>query len=302
MSPNHIESSVSFTDAERNRGAPSAETLAKALELVQKHGFVRLLNVFSQSEIASFKQHYERRYRLYLEGTYKPDQRPLFTVDVEGPFGEPTFFANPLTYSILKKRLGKDCILGAMSSVASFPGAPDQYIHRDSQAIFGEHEHDYEIDKGLPSYAMTVLIPLVDCNKETGCTKIWPGSHLRNDKEKTEKTAPLEPEVPAGSVLLTDSKVVHCGGANHSDKVRPLIYMSYHRSWFRDFWGYESRPPVNVSRRQLKKVPNEYQHMLTWTKDPYPLIKLRNAAKRHLPFHLVKKVRSSLRRNSDAAY
>lgn len=288
-----ITSSVRFSDRERDTGVPDSESISRAFALFSEHGFVRLENVFSPQFMVQLTKSYSRRYRMYLEGTYQNDKRPLFTVDVEGVFNDPTFYANPLMLPFIKKCVGDQCIVGAMSSVASFPGAPDQFIHRDSLPIFGG---DYEIDKDIPTYAMTVLIPLVDCNRQTGCTKVWPGSHLRNDPKESESHAPLEPEVRVGSVLITSSKLIHRGGANVSDKLRPLVYMTYHRSWFRDFWGYETRPPVNVSARQLAKVPAEYRHMFAWTKDQYAQIRTRNSVKRLFPFKLVSAVRSLARR------
>lgn len=293
---NPDEACVHFSDEERNAGIPSPEKTSQALLLFQKYGFVRLENVFHPDFLSRLIAHYNERYKMYLEGTYKADLRPLFTVDVEGAFNDPSFYANPIVMPFFKKCLGEDCIVGAMSSVVSFPGAPDQFVHRDSQAIFGD---DYEVDQHVPPYAMTMLIPFVDCTTETGCTKVWPGSHRRNvpNAVETEKTPPFEPEVKVGSVLITNSKVVHRGGANRSQRLRPLVYLTYHRKWFRDFWGYETRPPVNVSALQLRRIPDEYKHMFAWTKDAYATIRIRNAAKRMLPFSVVRAVRSLVRKS-----
>lgn len=294
---NPASATVRFSDEERDSGVPSPEKTARACELFQKYGFVRLENVFRQDFLDKLIAHYNRRYKMFLGGTYRTDLRPLFTVDVEGPFNDPTFYANPLVMPFFKKNLGEECIVGAMSSVVSFPGAPDQFLHRDSQAIFGD---DYEIDQHVPPYAMTMLIPFVDCTTETGCTKVWPGSHRRNVENaiEAEQTPPFEPEVKVGSVLITNSKVVHRGGANVSKRLRPLVYLTYHRKWFRDFWGYETRPPVNVSAWQLRLVPDEYKHLFDWTKDRYAGLRVKNAVKRVIPFTLFNKVRAFVRKSA----
>lgn len=272
--------SVRFSEVERDAGVPSSENVERAIEIFSDQGFVRLENVFSAETMSVWKAHYERRYRRFLSGTDWADRRPLFTVDIEGPLNTPLLYANPLVMPLVSRNVGRDCIVGAVSTVISFPGAPDQRLHRDSQALFGE---DYEVDKDLPPYAMTMLIPLVECNRETGCTKVWPGSHHRNEGAEVERIQPFEPIVPVGSVLLTNSKLLHRGGANLSQTIRPLVYITYHRSWFRDFWGYETRRPVSIGNRELRRVPNELRHLFSWTRDPYPMIELRSRAKRLVP-------------------
>lgn len=278
--PGDLISTVTFSDMERNSQTPSEEHLAEAISLFQEYGFVRLNNIFDPDVMRQWDAHYRKRYKSYLHSTNQPNKRPLFTVDVEGPFNDPYFYANPLLMPFYKQFLGEDCILGSLSSVVSFPGAPDQHLHRDSPALFG---NDYTFDVNIPSYAMDILIPLVDCTLETGCTKVWPGSHKCKTDDEALQINCLEPEVKVGSVLMTNSKLVHRGGANHSEIIRPLIYLQLHRHWFRDFSGYEERPPVNIGNRELEKVPGEYRHMFTWTKDPYRVIRIKNWLRRVLP-------------------
>ena len=280
---NQLSSSVTFTDQERDTKTPGEAILNEAQALFAEHGFIRLVNVFDPKTIDEWDKHYRRRYKSFLQ-SYDRGERPLFTVDVEGPFSDPYFFANPLIGMVTNKFLGDDHILAALSSVVSFPDAPDQFIHRDTEPIFGKN---YSVDVCLPPYSITVLIPLVDCNLETGCTKVVPGSHRL--PRYSPKSPFIDPEVRKGSVLITDGRLVHRGGANLSSRIRPLLYMTYHRKWFRDFGGYEERPPINVSNRVLKNIPREYRHMFDWTKDPYRLIRLKTFLRRILPVRFTKR-------------
>ncbi|MEH6525534.1 MAG: phytanoyl-CoA dioxygenase family protein [Sneathiella sp.] len=289
-------SSISFTDIERDNGSFSEDKLVEAMDLFEQYGFIRLVNVFSHKRMANLNSHYRHRYRHLLQGTNKDDLRPLFTVDVEGPFNDETFYANPHIHSFVCNILGRKCILGAMSSVASYPGAPDQRLHRDTQAIFGDGPDDYTIDKNVPVYAMTVLIPLVDCTLETGCTKVWPKSHLTPNDSEALRIDSLDPEVFVGSALITNSKLLHRGGANLSDRLRPLLYMTYHRSWFRDFYGYEDRPPVNVTNFEYRKIPDNHKHMFSWTKNTYKYIRYKAMVKRLLPRFVKKQAGKIVRR------
>jgi len=285
-----LVSSITLSDAERDSGLFPAEKLSAAIQLFEKQGFLRLVNVFTPEYMQHINKYYGQRYKSFLNGTSQHDLRPLFTVDVEGPFNDEVFYANPHVYSFVSSFLGDKCILGALSSVASYPGAPDQHLHRDTQAIFGIGPDDYTIDKEVPVYAMTVLIPLVDCTLETGCTKVWPRSHFTSNDSEALKIDSLDPEVFVGSVLITNSKLLHRGGANLSDRLRPLVYMTYHRSWFRDFYGYESRPPVNVTNFEYRKIPDNHKHMFSWTRNTYKYIRYKAMAKRLLPWFIKKKV------------
>ncbi|MCF8468291.1 MAG: hypothetical protein K9G33_12885 [Sneathiella sp.] len=85
---------------------------------------------------------------------------------------------------------------------------------------------------------------------------------------------------------------LHRGGANLSTHLRPLLYLTYHRSWFRDFGGYEDRPPVNVSNRELRKIPDAYKHMFTWTTDPYVFIRYKTVLRSLIPGKIKRLARS----------
>ena len=117
------------------------------------------------------------------------------------------------------------------------------------------------VDVALPSYAITVLMPMVDANAETGSTRVWPGTHRMPDLEAAQRGPSEALDVPHGSVLMTDSRVVHAGAPNVSSRVRPLLYCTYHRSWFRDWGGYQHRPAVSIGRAARASVPADLDHL-----------------------------------------
>ena len=248
---------VRFDPGEVAAARPLPATIDRACALFTTHGAVRLLDVFERGFRDALRQHFLERYRIELSGTAKRDLRPLYSVDLIGPPGHPDYYANPMLRPILKRVLGDDVAIGAVSCVISFPGAPQQFIHRDSPSLFG----DYAVDRELPAYALTVLVPMVDANAETGSTRVWPGTHRVADLGAAQHMASESPDVPFGSVLMTDSRVVHCGSPNVSNRIRPLLYTSYHRSWFRDWGGYEHRPSVSIGRRARSRIPPEFAAM-----------------------------------------
>ena len=247
----HEISAIEITEAERAAGALEEGKLALALERFQTHVYLRIEKLFSADYVRSLDAHYRKAYGRYLGGTNKPDRRPLFTLDIKGAVNDPRFLDNPLISPLLGRLLGQRYIAAAVSSVVSYPGAPDQFLHRDARQLFPGSEEGVEengIDKDLPTYSITMLAPLVDFTRETGCTRVWPGSHRIAGKIEGLRVGSIDPEIAVGSVLLTDGRVLHRGAANHSDRLRPLMYVTYQRMWYRDLNGYERRPPVLVSR------------------------------------------------------
>jgi hypothetical protein len=267
---------ITFSDEETARQTPAERTIVEAVDAFRSAGALRLHRAFPAEVLDALDEHYRKRYSLELRSTKKKDRRPLFTVDVEGPFNTPAFYANPLFFPIVERLLGQDCILGACSSVVSFPGAPSQHTHRDSLSLFG----DYAYDVALPPYALTVLMPLVDATIERGSTEVWPETHREPVLARAIERSPVHPTVPRGSVMMTDSRVVHRGAENRSNDARPLIYNSYHRHWFRDYFGYGDRPPVAMSPFEYAKVPRHYRRLFSWRFDRYWKVRLTRQADR----------------------
>jgi ectoine hydroxylase-related dioxygenase (phytanoyl-CoA dioxygenase family) len=280
---NHSVASVAITPEERAAGAMLPDKLALASDLFSKNGYIRIENLFSPDQMAGFDRQYRDRYRRFLTATNKPDKRPLFTVDIEGAFARREVIANTLVTPLLNSFLGEDFILAALSAVASFPGAPDQHLHRDATMLFGP---DNSADHDLPTYSITMLVPLIDFTRETGCTRVWPGSQRIAGREEGLAVGSLDPEVKVGSVLITDGRVLHRGAANRSDRLRPLFYATFHRSWFRDFWGYAQRPPIQISDRAFAALPPDLQARVSWSRDQYKSVRRKYWLRKVLPTSL----------------
>lgn len=280
---NHQIASIAISDAERIAGVMSAANLEAAQSQFSVHGYIRVQNLFSPEQMAEFNTHYRDRYRNFLTATNKHDKRPLFTVNIEGAFAQRAVMSNPILLPFLESFLGKDFILAAMSAVASFPGAPDQHLHRDATMLFGP---DNSGDYGLQVYSITMLVPLIDFTRETGCTRVWPGSHKIAGREAGLAVGSLDPEVHVGSVLISDGRVLHRGAANHSEKIRPLFYTTFHRSWYRDFGGYAQRPPILISERNFAALPADLQARVDWSRDRYKKINRKYWFRKVLPVSL----------------
>lgn len=279
----HEVASISISQAERSNAKMDDSKLALAKTLFAKNGYIRVENLFSADQMAGFDAQYRDRFRSFLAATNKQDKRPLFTVDIEGAFAQREVMANPILAPFLESLLGKDFILAAMSAVASFPGAPDQHLHRDATMLFGpENTADFDV----PVYSVTVLVPLINFTKETGCTRVWPGSHKIPGRENGLAVGSLDPEVHVGSVLISDGRVLHRGAANLSDKLRPLFYTTFHRSWYRDFGGYAQRPPILISNKNFAALPADLQARIGWSRDLYKKVRRKYWLRKVLPASL----------------
>lgn len=276
----HQIATIAVTDAERERGAIDPDKLAEARALFAANGYVRIENLFTPDQMRAFDTAYRTRNAKLLAATNKKDKRPLFTVRLQEPFSAPTVLSNPLLEPFLGHFLGDDFIVAAVSAVASFPGAPDQYLHRDALQLFGKDNH---ADKDIPVYSMTMLVPLIDFTTETGCTRVWPGSHRIGGEEAGLAVGSLDPEVKVGSVLITDGRVLHRGAANRSDRLRPLFYLTFHRQWYRDFGGYDHRPPILMSDAEFRRMDPRAQARVAWFRDRYAGVRRKYWLRRVLP-------------------
>lgn len=114
------------------------------------------------------------------------------------------------------------------------PGAPAQFIHRDSGPNLA------------PGYIpqISTLWALTDYTEEMGATLVIPGSHrLPPDMEFTTKDA-TPAVMNRGSILIYNSNLYHGGGENRSQRVRQAVNVNYVVGWLRQEENqYLSCPP-----------------------------------------------------------
>lgn len=191
------------------------------------------------------------------------DKRTMITIAVEGVFNDPDLYANPTVFPLIKRLLGDDVILGSFVSVTSLPGSLDQKAHLDMPLLFEAERFSAE----LPSYSLTLVIPLVDMNATNGTTAFFPGSHKRVADEPPGSD-PVAPDVPVGSTLLFDARVWHGGTPNRSRAPRPVLYNTYQRSWFRDTVNFLSQSPLVMDPAEWAKIPAQHRNLFDWARPP----------------------------------
>jgi hypothetical protein len=253
------------------KGASEAELdafVGTAIECIKTHGFVILKDVLPKSYIDEALAHFHDRYAPYM----KPGQKRLFRnfqddplraqipVAIDGPIAAPLLFYNPVMIGIVHRLMGKKVIIGELGGIINHPGSKPQYIHRDSDFLFGGHANELE----LPPHSLNMVIPLIDATPEVGPTEFWAGSHRRPDRAAVLATEPESIPMETGSIFMLDARLLHRGAANRSNLVRPAIYMNYHKAWYLENSGYKDKPQLRVTPAMVKKLAPEHRYLFEW--------------------------------------
>lgn len=234
--------------------------VAEGVEAFRRDGWLLVEDLVDGGLIEEFHAAFSRRHGAHGQpvGSLRVGhQRYMVTVALRPPFTDARLWANPILLEVLTQLLGADRELFSFGAVVSGPGAEDQHVHRDGGGLFG----DPVIEASVPPYAITVIVPLVDMNAETGTTRIWPGSH-RLTKEELQAVQPQDPVVKTGSVLLMDYRLHHGGLANRSAGPRPILSLVFTRPWWRDDVNFSGQPPLLYGPVQLVRMPPALRSLL----------------------------------------
>ncbi len=245
------------------------ELIKTAQGLFDANGVILINNLFPKDLIASLYQSFVECYKPYFEDKDYAnvlevgDKRKMLTIELKTPFNNPEVYGNPFLLYLMRELLGNGFVLGSFGAVISLPGAKPQHIHRDHPSLF-ENE---ELDLQIPSFAITVVIPLIDLTQATGSTQVWKGSHRIPGSKSLDTEESFVPFVSIGSCYLMDYQLLHGGTANSSNLVRPILYLSYYRYWFQEAVNYEKQSRISITKQEYKKIPEPYKFLFARVKD-----------------------------------
>jgi len=220
----------------------------------RKSGYTVLRDVFDQTFIDLLRTEFLSTFEHQLIAEQKSDaltvgdKRFKYSLPLQSPFDSTELLANPLLLPVLRTILGEALVLASVVCVTSLPGAQSQRHHRDHPNLFGT-----PIDHMLPSYAVKLLIPLVPMNEVTGTTRVWPQSQNNNDRVALNSTS-VDPLLNPGDCMLTDYTLLHQGLANSSAEARPVLFLSYARSWFQDELNFGKQAHIVASQKTREKL------------------------------------------------
>jgi len=239
---------------------------ARALEIYNKSGALLIDRMISPQLLADLQSAYGETVKNWrAAGLGKPnnvgDKRFTVPIRIKPPFNDPALFANPVLLNLLTEVMGDRPILSAFGAVVTLRGARMQHIHREHPLLF---THD-ELNQQLPTYAVNMLLPLIDLDEEAGGTQIWEGTHKLRASEKWQG----EPSViytEAGSTLTFDYRLYHGGMPCRAEHNRPMLFLSYSLPWFKDTLAFESHAAVAISQQEMLTIPEEHRDLFKFAR------------------------------------
>ena len=240
-----------------------SDLIKTASALFLTNGVLTVHQLFPQPFIRQLYDAFCDRYHPYFgqqeyaDALDVGDKRRMLTVEFQAPFNHPDLYGNPFLLAVMRSLLGDDVVLGSFGAVIALPGAQHQHIHRDHPPLFNNEAFDLT----LPSFAITLVVPLVNLTPETGSTRVWKGSHRQSDSIKADEATSFVPLMPTGSCYLMDYQLLHGGTPNQSNWVRPLLYLIYHRPWFQEAVNYEKQDRLAISPSDYATIPDPYRFL-----------------------------------------
>jgi hypothetical protein len=179
------------------------------------------------------------------------EARLMLPVPIRPPFCDEALCLAPKIHPLLMMLLGEELLIASYGSVVSLPGAPGQHLHKDHEFLF-----PLPLGAELPCHAVTLVVPLVDIDRTTGTTALYPGSHRTPD---TRGITPLLPWMTRGDCFLMDYRLSHGGTPNPGQRARPLLYIVFSRPWFVDNVNFKEVPPLQLSPAGWRSLPEAVQ-------------------------------------------
>ena len=180
----------------------------------------------------------------------------------------------PSRNALQEMGFGDFTTFGGIILLAKDPGAPPLFWHQDW------YLWDDPISCAPWPQQIFLNYYLTDTTLENGCLKVIPGTHrkrtdfhdilvekgeLLGDRfQHAEEDYPFMFEdhpdqvdvcVKAGSLVMTDARLLHAARKNHTDKRRTLLLAWHHRpNTVPNYWGYEIPEPI-ANRDQNAEYP-----------------------------------------------
>ncbi|MEM7275061.1 MAG: phytanoyl-CoA dioxygenase family protein [Actinomycetota bacterium] len=154
---------------------------------------------------------------------------------------DPVFRELPVHRNVLplvESLLEPECLLSGTTAMDIGPGERLQGLHADDGL--------FRIGRPHRPMMATTIWALTEFTAENGATRVVPGSHREpGHPDPDDDGAAVAAEMPAGSVLVMDSQLWHCGGPNVTpDQWRLGLNVQYVRGFFRTQQNhYLSIPP-----------------------------------------------------------
>jgi ectoine hydroxylase-related dioxygenase (phytanoyl-CoA dioxygenase family) len=273
---------MKISNEEMNNLKLNEETIDVAANLVRVNGYVILEGVLPKEKVEQLRNAYLQGLDWFIDKHGKEiyEKKKGFNegtnhlgilLPFAEPFIDPLVIEHPFALAIIDRLLGKDSIVTLFSTNTSLPGGQKaQPVHSDAGAHYGDL-----FPVALPLTEVVFNIPLVDVNDNNGPMEIWPGgTHLLPDNAygpngyNLEQLAPhmqsIKVHMPAGSILIRDSRMWHRGTPNRGNEPRPNLALIYR--------AYGTDNSISIPQETYDNLSERAKHLFRTQKIGYPAI------------------------------
>ena len=140
------------------------------------------------------------------------------------------FVRHELVLAIVETILGPACEsiqLNLTQAIEVLPGGLVQPPHRDQDM--------WPVRSPGIEYLINVMWPFTPYRADNGATRIWPGSHLRQEDMLIDPAEAIAAEMEPGAALMFLGSTLHGGGANRTKCSRRGMIVSYSLGWLKPY-------------------------------------------------------------------
>jgi ectoine hydroxylase-related dioxygenase (phytanoyl-CoA dioxygenase family) len=148
----------------------------------------------------------------------------------------------PLVEQLVTEALGLGWVCTSLIGAISLKGGVPQALHQDQGNA---------LDSRSPM-TINILTAISDVDESNGGTLLIPGSHLviseavRQGKPVGKLPPAINLDAKAGTMVITDGRLLHGTGINHTDDPRIVMLNGMQQPWLRqqENWMLSVRPEV----------------------------------------------------------
>lgn len=165
----------------------------------------------------------------------------------------------PLVEELVAEALGPGWICTSLIAAISLRGGVPQALHQDQSNA---------LDSKSPM-TVNVLTAITDVDEKNGGTLVIPGSHvilsdaMREGKPVGKLPPAINIDAPAGTVVITDGRVLHGTGINHTDDPRIVMLNGMQKPWMRQQENWMLSVREEVLRRASDKLLHRMGYQAT---------------------------------------
>jgi len=156
----------------------------------------------------------------------------------------------PLLEQLITEALGPNWICASLIAAISLKGGVPQALHQDQNNA---------LDSSSPT-SINILTAVTDIDEANGGTLVIPGSHLvlsnavRANKPVGKLPPAINIDAKAGTMIITDGRLLHGTGINHTDTARIVMLNGMQKHWLRQQENWMLSVSAEVLERASPKL------------------------------------------------